>query len=175
MADLVSHLAVVLLPGVLWPRKAQVGLAAVGAALPDLFGRAIPIVFGTFIGPRGLPEAVQHPWGVLHQPLGLALLAGLLGQAFAPGHRLAATLSLLVGCAAHFALDVLQDHHGQGYYLLYPISHGHWELGIMGSEATVSAALPLAGVVLMVWAGRQWIDSRQSTDGSDTPHSTGQP
>ena len=137
MADLVTHVCSGLLPAALvWPR-AVVPLA-IGTVLPDLSGRVPQMALVALDLDVVLPGRVLWMLDVAHTPVAQALLVGLLAQAFRDRGRVAGWM--LVGVALHFALDVLQDHHGNGYYLLFPASVERWELGWIGSEATVAWA-----------------------------------
>jgi len=77
----------------------------------------------------------------------------LLAQLF--GDRRGAFANLLAGCLLHLGLDLLQFHTGSGYPLLFPFSDWHWELGLIGTEATVPWSLPLALVGGMAWWARR--------------------
>ena len=61
---------------------------------------------------------------------------------------------LLVGAATHIGLDVLQDHHGCGYALAFPLSSKVFELGWIGSQATVEWAPWLALITALAWGLR---------------------
>lgn len=151
MADLVTHVCTGLLPAaVFWPR-AVVPLA-VGTVLPDLTGR-VPQM-GLALLEVDLPRRVLWALDVAHTPVAQVLLAGAVGQLMVAEQRRFATGWLWVGVALHFALDLLQDHHGNGYYVAYPFSMMRFELGWIGSEATVSWAPWVALATAVVWAVR---------------------
>ncbi|MEZ4237475.1 MAG: hypothetical protein R3F59_15275, partial [Myxococcota bacterium] len=146
-----THLCTALLPGAV-VRGRLVPLCAVGTVLPDAFGRAIPLSLERLAGLGvAVPPIALWPWSALHEPVGWAAVSVALGTAFVARDRTPATLALMAGCALHTALDVLQDHHGEGYLLLAPLSPARFELGWIGSEATVAVAWPLAAVTLAAW------------------------
>ncbi len=163
MADLVTHLCTVLLPaGILGYRR--VGPAAVGVALPDLLARVVPLGLVELVKAGiPLPEAVVAGWGVLHEPIPLALAGFVLVGAVVARERREAGIGLAIGAVLHLAVDLLQDHHGRGYFLLAPFSIGRYELGLIGSEATVGVAPWLALVTAVVWAARLRISAREPT------------
>lgn len=165
MGDLVTHLCTALLPAAFLPRSRYVGVVALGTVLPDIGSRVIPIGLDRLFG-SVLPDAVWYPFGVLHEPIALVLTCALLALVFVEEQRRAVFGALMLGCALHLGLDVLQDHHGQGYHLLFPFSWGRFELGWIGSEATVPVAGPLAGVTGLAWGVRWWRDRRASADGA---------
>ncbi len=152
MADLVTHLATVLLPAALLRRPRGTGLAAVGVVLPDAASRVPSLLLETLNArAMALPEWMFWPWGVLHEPIGALLLCAVVAGRFVPKDRLRAMFALGLGTCAHTALDLIQDHHGQGYYLFAPISMFRFEFGWIGSEASVWGALPLAALTALVW------------------------
>lgn len=154
MADLVTHLCTVLLPaGVLGYRR--VGPAAVGVALPDLLARVVPLGLVELVKAGApIPEAAVAGWSVLHEPIPLGLAGFVLAGAVVQRERREAAVGLAIGAALHILVDLLQDHHGRGYFLFAPFSIGRWELGLIGSEATVGVAPWLAAATASVWAAR---------------------
>lgn len=154
MADLVTHLCSVLLPAA-FVRHRAIGLVAIGSVMPDAFGRVVPMALelGQGVG-LPIPDPVVASFGALHAPVGLVVLSGLLAQAFAAGERTTAFRALILGALAHLLLDVLQFHHGRGYPLLAPFSWETYELGVIGSEATVDVALPLLAITALAWTVR---------------------
>lgn len=160
MADLVTHLCTALLPGVLVGRWRWVAPTALGTVLPDLGSRVVPLGLEQIGRLVPLPDVVFWPWGVLHEPVGCVLTAAAIALCFVPRDRRVVLAGLLLGCALHLGLDVLQDHHGEGYALLVPVSLATFELGWIGSEATVGWALPLAGLTGLAWTLRIWADRR---------------
>jgi hypothetical protein len=153
VADLVTHLATALLPGALVGR--WIAPVAVGVALPDLGARVVPMGLEALqqLG-APIPDGLILSFAVLHEPIPLALVCTTLVAAVARAERRRTLLGLWGGCAVHQALDVLQDHHGQGYYLLAPFSLDRYELGLLGSEATVAWAPWLALATAAAWVGR---------------------
>lgn len=157
MPDLVTHLASALIPGVaLRPDRAV--LLALGTAIPDLAGR-VPGLGLVLLRRTLLPQlgALEVPFGVLHQPVGASLVAGILAYALPQEDRPAALGLLMTGIALHLALDLLQDHRGYGYALLFPLSSSRFEIGIIGPEATVPYAPLLVALTLILWGGRWWL------------------
>lgn len=158
VADLVTHLSTGVLPAALFAPR-YLGPVALGTVMPDATGRVPQMAFVILDVP--LPNAILWAFDVMHQPVPQVLCASLVALAFAVEDRTRAWLGLLVGVALHFGLDVLQDHHGQGYFLLFPASLMRWELGWIGSEATVHVA-PFVGLVTLgvvvgrlLWRARQ--------------------
>jgi hypothetical protein len=147
----VTHACTALLPAA-GLRTPRVGLVVVGAVLPDATGRVFPLGLD-LLGRMGLPlpEWATWPWTALHEPFGWALTCALAASAFVEGQRASAFRLLAAGCALHTALDLTQDHHGEGYLLLAPVSTARFELGWIGSEATVPHALPLLAATLVAW------------------------
>lgn len=154
MADLVTHLCSGLLPGALLgaPRAVWLGL---GAVLPDL-GARVPGLALDLLRRAGLPlpTGLDTPLSVLHMPVGIVCGAVLISALVHPAQRGAAVRWLLAGGLLHLAVDLLQDHHGHGYFLLWPLSSWRYELGWIGSEATVFAAPILAVITALAWALR---------------------
>lgn len=151
MADVVTHLASGLIPAALFAPR-LLGPVAIGTVLPDATGRVPQIAIQLLSIP--IPDSVVWGLDVLHQPLPQLLCVGLIALAFSERDRVAACLGMAAGVGLHFGLDVLQDHHGQGYHLFFPLSVRRFELGWIGSEATVAVA-PWLGVIsfaVVVWA-----------------------
>lgn len=156
MPDLVTHLCSALLPGV-GLRLDRAALLALGTALPDIGGRVPGIVlYG--LGRLGvpIPDGIGLAFGVLHQPVGVSLLAAMLSFILPERERPAATVALVGGALLHLALDLLQDHRGFGYALLFPLSTVRYEIGLIAPEATVPWAPALALLTALVWAVRLW-------------------
>jgi hypothetical protein len=155
VADLVTHVCVVLLPGAL-VRSPLVAAVAVGTVIPDVCGRAVPLALDAVRRAGGpVPESVIWPWAALHEPLGWSLVCVLIAMSFVEHQRWPVLRALWLGGAVHTALDLLQDHHGQGYLLLAPWSLHTFELGWIGSEATVGFAVPLAVLTACAWLLRR--------------------
>lgn len=164
MADLVTHACTALLPGA-FVRSRWTPVVTLGTVLPDALGRAVPIGLERAMSAGApLPDVALVPWTALHTPLGCVLLSALLATGFLEPQRRTALGALLVGCALHFALDLAQDHAGEGYVLFAPFSVAQFELGWIGSEATVEIALPLLVVTALAWSPRAlaWV-RRQTT------------
>lgn len=151
VADLVTHACSALLPGALF-RSRFVPFVVVGTIVPDALGRAIPLALERLYA-HGVPVPmpVLWAWAGLHEPFGAALSALVLALCFAEPDRKRVLLALWAGCALHTGVDVLQDHHGEGYVLFLPFSDVDFELGWIGSEATVTIAVPLAIVTAAAW------------------------
>ncbi len=160
MADLVTHLCTALLPGVLiaGPRATWLAL---GVVAPDLAARvpglALDILRRLSVP---IPINIEAPFAVMHMPIGVLCGAVLVSQIVHPEQRRQALVWLIAGGALHLAVDALQDHHGHGYFLLFPFSTQRYELGWMGSEATVAWAPWLALLTAVVW-GVRWAWLRQ--------------
>lgn len=168
MADLVTHVCSALLPGA-FVRTRWIGVVAVGTVLPDVLGRVVPLGLERLqlLG-APIPAAAIPAFGPLHGVIGSGLVALLLAQGFVPGRQWAAGIALGVGVALHLLLDVTQFHHGQGYAMWAPLSWSTFELGWMGSEATVPWALPLLGLTGLAWAVRGWRDRRRRPAGPES-------
>jgi hypothetical protein len=154
MADLLTHMATGLLfkAGTRGPYTAAL---VAGTVLPDL-GARVPAIGFSALAKSGLPIAPEIPYAfeVLHMPLGMALLSLLIACFFREDQRVGVFFNLLGGCLLHLALDVTQDHLGVGYLLGFPFSTADFELGWVGTEATVLWA-PLFGLVaLVLWRRR---------------------
>ncbi|MBN2798592.1 MAG: hypothetical protein JXX28_05535 [Deltaproteobacteria bacterium] len=156
MPDLVTHLCAALLPAGLL-RRIPVAEFAVGAVLPDVASR-VPSIALELLRRGGVPihEGISHPISVIHTPLGAGALAILTAELLAPELRARGRRWILAGVAVHFALDLAQDHDGNGYYVLFPLSTWDWEAALISSEATVSLAPWLAGITALVWGWRWW-------------------
>jgi hypothetical protein len=101
-----------------------------------------------------LPRALLFPWAVVHMPVGAGAACLLLAWLFPEADRRRVLAWLLAGAGLHLGADLLQDHHGQGYQLGFPLWMGTFELGWMGPEATVDLAPWFAVVTALAWAGR---------------------
>lgn len=169
MADLVTHACVALLPGAA-VRSRYLGAVVVGTVLPDVVARLLPLALME-LQDRGVDAVsglVRLPWSLLHTPFALLLLCGALSFAVIERHRVGVLVGMLIGCASHLGLDLLQDHHGQGYLLLAPFSRWRFELGLIGSEATVSVAPWLAALTAGAWAIRWARSGRREAAGAAT-------
>jgi membrane-bound metal-dependent hydrolase YbcI (DUF457 family) len=157
VADLVTHIASGLLPAALFAPR-WMGPLVLGTVLPDATGRVPQMAFAILDRTVGLPmpDSVLWAFDVLHQPLPQVLIVSMVALAFAAEDRRTAWFGMLLGVALHFGLDILQDHHGQGYHLFFPASVERFELGWIGSEATVHIAPYIGAVTLVVVAVRLW-------------------
>jgi len=160
VADLLTHgaAAVLVKAGTGWRYPA---VFVAGTFAPDLASRVPAIGFGLIhVHWVSLPSWLTHGWQPLHQPFGLLVLAYVISMFFRVHDRVGVFLNLIGGMALHMFLDVLQDHHGVGYLLGFPFWEGHWELGAVGSEATVWVAVPLC--ILAAWVASK----KQATCGA---------
>lgn len=165
MADLITHSCVALLwkvastpgrpPSERWRLPGGVATFLLGTCLPDLLGRVPSMALTTLRWQfPAIPEWAVYLWSPFHVPLGILLGSVLVAQVFTA--RREAAWQLAWGGLLHVAVDLLQTHLGIGYLLLFPFSMWDFELGWIGSEATVlivPVLLPLT--VLACWA-RWW-------------------
>jgi hypothetical protein len=172
VADLVTHLASVLLPAAVVGAR-RIGPVIVGVGAPDVLARALPMALEAAVHAGvPIPEALILPWGVLHEPIPLALVAVLAAEGMVPADQRAFLRGFALGALAHLGLDVLQDHHGLGYTLLAPFSSARFELGWIGSEATVRWAPGLAAVTALAWIGRWQLDRISAANRARSPAPT---
>lgn len=157
MADLVTHGALALLLkrgqlGLLPDRALHLSSFVAGNLLPDLLAR-LPAMAFMAIQARGapVPPLLLHGWGVLHVPSGMVLAALALALLFPRDQQRAVFANLLAGMLLHLAVDLLQSHAGAGYLLAFPWSTTPFELGWIGSEATVFVAPALAAAAALAW------------------------
>ena len=160
MADPLFHLsAAILLKSVLNERP--LGLFALGSVLPDLASRLPGLALERVPSSDGpVPPWLANGWPVFHQPLGAAALCVAVAATFV-GPR-SAFIALYAGVAFHFLIDLLQFHHGEGYALLAPFELSAFELGWIGSEATLPGTVPLTVVAFAAWASRVYADRTRS-------------
>ncbi|RME22072.1 MAG: hypothetical protein D6798_16680 [Deltaproteobacteria bacterium] len=160
MADLITHGCIALLckrgQQALRP-DAPLHLASfvAGNLLPDLLAR-LPAELFTLAAARGafVPPLLLHGWGPFHIPAGMVLTSLMLALLFPPAAQRAVFGNLLSGMLLHLAIDLLQSHAGAGYLLLFPLSTRPFELGWIGSEATVVVAPLLVVVTAFAWRDR---------------------
>ena len=155
MADLVTHLATAFF----WKaasRRPHLTSFVLGVALPDLVGRA-PVSALQSLHRHGVtaPDRLVEGIAALHLPLGFVPVTLALALLFEERVRAAVWMNLLGGCFLHLALDLTQHHVGKGYMLLFPLTDWDFELGWIGSEATVPYAPILLPISLMCWAWRR--------------------
>lgn len=155
MADLVTHLATAFF----WKaasRRPHLTSFVLGVALPDLVGRA-PVSALQSLHRHGVtaPDRLVEGVAVLHLPLGFVPVTLALALLFEERARAAVWMNLLGGCFLHLALDLTQHHVGKGYMLFFPLTDWDFELGWIGSEATVPYAPILLPISLLLWAWRR--------------------
>jgi hypothetical protein len=129
-----------------------------GTVLPDL-GARVPSMGFSALAKAGadVPPEIPYAFEVLHMPLGMLLMCWIIACFFTAEQRRPVFLNLLAGCFLHLALDLTQDHLGVGYLLGFPFSTADFELGWMGSEATVLLAPVFAACALGLW----WVRTRK--------------
>ena len=153
MADLITHAAVgYLLHSVFparWRWSAPVFVA--GNVLPDLLSRLPSLGLRVVAEVLPVPLAAIYLWEPLHMPAGMVLSSYAIALLSVAAGRRRVFWALLSGMGLHLGLDLLQDHLGVGYMLLYPLSTDTYELGLIGSEATVPLAPVLALLALLRW------------------------
>ena len=152
MADLVTHAAIGVLLKVATSRKHAAAFVA-GTMLPDLLSRVPSMIFSAARVFVDVPELLIYGWDPLHMPAGMVVSAYAISMLFVAEQRAGVFVNLLGGMLLHIGVDLLQSHLGVGYPLLFPFSSRAFEFGIIGSEATVPLAIPLA--VLAAWAWRR--------------------
>lgn len=159
VADLITHacLALLLKRGqrALRPATAlHLSSFAAGSVLPDLLGRLPAEVFSLIQRHTGpLPPLLLHGWEPFHLPVGMVITSVGLAALFTPRQRLAVFSNLLAGMLLHLGVDLLQDHAGAGYLLLYPLSTRPYELGLIGTELTVWLVPGLVAATALAWWG----------------------
>ncbi len=161
MADLITHLCTALLPTAFVRTRLTIPLT-IGVVLPDAAARVPPMAMAWLRRAGvGIPQSFSLAFDALHTPAALLALSVLVAWCFRPDERKLAFIGLFGGSLLHLAVDVLQDHHGMSYHLLFPFSLTRWELGWIGSEDTVLIAGPLAIATAAAWGWRWRQGSRQ--------------
>lgn len=156
VADLVTHMCTALIFKGL-TRGGFVGPMVLGTVLPDLSSRVPTMLVDAAVRAGApIPLQVMYPFAVLHMPIGNLALCGLLAFLFRRDQRLQLFTWLWIGSLFHFAVDMLQAHHGQGYYMLFPFTTATSELGVFGSEATIPWVPVTVAVTAAVWGWRVW-------------------
>lgn len=159
MPDLLTHACsgLILAWGLAGRRPApRAPLFVAGNMLPDVLCRVPAIVMGEVDSKLlTLPRGLLYGWEPLHQPLGLAFAALALSQLFPPGQRRRTWGLLYLGALLHLFMDALQFHEGAGQLLLFPLSTQPFEIGCVGSEASVLVAGPLLIVAVLMGAWRR--------------------
>ena len=159
VADLLTHIGT----GLLF--KAGTGgrhtaVFVLGNALPDLM-RSIPVMGVDRLirfAHIPVPKEAMYPWAVLHMPIGMLFSSYLLCWLFAQKVRYRVCAWLFAGMSLHLTMDLFQDHHGQGYFLLYPFSNWTFEFGLYGPEETVQFGPWLFGISIVAWCVRFWYE-----------------
>ena len=161
MPDPLFHLCTALLPKAITGGR-HVGPFAVGVMLPDL-GSRVPSMGLERLLIAGLPvpDFAMQMWSVFHLPLGALSACLFLGFWFPMEQRRPVVGWLCAGVALHFAADILQFHHEAGYALGFPLSRWRFELGWIGSEATVPWAPAFAALTAVSW-GARWFYNRRA-------------
>jgi len=168
--DLLTHtlLNAALPVGTLKPR--HLACFVVGGVLPDLASRVPGLFIARFLQPL-IPEGGPDiDWLImghefLHVPLGVVLLAGLVGAALPRfllgglGRWQIAGL-LLAGAAVHLGVDVMQEHLRPSYRYLFPFSMRPCELGWFSAEASLTwwpwlIPATVASLAVSRWRWRQ--------------------
>ncbi len=151
MADLVTHMATGLLVKAA-TRRGHTATLVLGTVLPDLIARAPALVLAR-VREAGapIPEPLVHAPAVAHMPLGMLALATLLALLFHEPDRREAWRNLAGGLFLHLAVDLLQDHMGVGYMLLYPFTTWDFEFRLVSTEATVLWAPWLGPLSVGLW------------------------
>lgn len=162
MADLVTHVGTALLfKGA--TRGRHMPIFVLGTVVPDVCGRVVGMGLSKI---PGCPDLLIYGPGVIHMPLGMLAFTLLVSLLFREDQRGVVWANLLAGAVLHLAVDLLQHHVGTGYPLLFPFSTWHWELGLLGSEATIPYSIPLFLAGLALWRFR---GSRRPPEPSAAP------
>lgn len=155
MADLITHGCT----AILWKlatRGPRVAVFVAGTCLPDLLGRVPSMVLteARWTIPA-IPEWAVYIWAPLHMPVGIVVGSFLFSFLLPERGRAEGFRNLLGGGLLHLAVDLLQHHFGVGYLLLFPFSLWDFELGVIGSEATVRI-VPFLLPITAAWAWWRW-------------------
>jgi membrane-bound metal-dependent hydrolase YbcI (DUF457 family) len=148
VADLLTHSLVPFIVDSEWLDDDELAAFVQGGILPDILARS-PVSAVGLLAELGIVSPVvgddRFILGLefLHEPIGFALLSlalVLLAPASLLGlPRRAAWAWLLLGALSHSALDVIQRHPEAPYMWLFPCSSQTWELGLVGTEASMLA------------------------------------
>lgn len=118
---------------------ANTALIAAGSLIPDL------VKVGLVLDVLGV--AAWDLLDVLHMPVGSLLSAALISALFL---RPSETFPFLVfGVGTHYALDMLLGHVSGGMLMLFPLSWGTYQLGLIGCE-DFKITMAMLVLVLMV-------------------------
>ena len=158
MADLFTHTCVAVLARLPQRHARWVATFVAGTCLPDIARvPAMVLTKARWTLPE-IPEWRCYVWAPLHLPLGIAGGSYLVALLFPEVQRRRAFVELLLGGMLHLAVDLTQSHFGMGYLLFFPFSEWDFELGWIGSEATVLIVpwlVPLtAGLAWWRWRSR---------------------
>ncbi len=168
MADLLTHGCTAILVKACTRRADRVAVFVAGTCLPDVLGRVPPMALTRLRWDQpAIPEWLVYVWGPLHMPIGVVATAYAFSFLFASPGRKVIFRNLLGGGLLHIAVDLLQFHFGVGYLLLFPLSMWDFELGWIGSEATVRV-VPLLVPVTAVIARWRWGRGPNSATPSQT-------
>ena len=150
MADLVTHAAIGLLLKSATSRK-HAAVFVAGTMMPDVLARVPSMGCSAARAFIDVPNILLYGWDPLHMPLGMLLSSYGISLLFVAEQRVGIFWNLLGGMLLHLGIDLLQSHLGVGYPLLFPFATKSFELGLIGSEATVPLAVPLAMLAVLVW------------------------
>lgn len=157
MADLVTHLCTGVIVKTI-SGKPHVPIFLFGTVAPDLVSR-VPSMALTLLGQWGLPVPPEwvHSFEPLHLPIGILLLAALVSLLFDAAQRWSVFVNFLGGMMLHLMVDLLQDHHGVGYVLGFPLIDAPFEFGWMSSEASIRwlPVLMTISLGLVIWRRRK--------------------
>ena len=166
MADLVTHAAVALLLKAATSRR-HAAVFVAGTLLPDLLSRVPSMIISASRAFIDVPNLLIYGWDPLHTPAGMVLSAYAISLLFVAEGRRGVFVNLLGGMFLHMGIDLLQSHLNVGYPLLFPFSTHAYELGLIGSEATVPFAIPLALLAAWVWRRGRNVGAAQSSEEGD--------
>ncbi len=163
MADLVTHaLTAVLVRGRRRVDAVTLWLVT-GVILPDLLSRA-PFVSLRLIQDMGFfaslsldDDRLHLGLNLPHTPAGIFLVSVLISVVLpqwlaTPLPRLHLASWITLGGLLHLAVDLLQLHLVDGYFLLYPFSVRPFEFGLVRSDGSVLALPVLLAVCALVVA-----------------------
>lgn len=159
MADLLSHALIAHTVKRLSPFGKGAYLFFVGTLLPDVLGRAPRILLHMFT-PKDwtVSPVVMELWNVAHTPIPFVVLMAAVAFLWPEKKRLKVFANLSLGGLVHIAVDVTQWHiEGNVYRLLWPISEKGYELGWVGTEASLSWIPYLIPLAL----GGEWVHRRR--------------
>ena len=156
MADLITHSCVAILVRLPGRDSRWVPTFVAGTCLPDLSRVPAMVLTRLRYDFPQIPEWACYIWGPLHVPIGILLQSYLVALLFAEAERPVAFRNLFGGGMLHLAVDLFQFHFGMGYMLLFPVSTWDFELGLIGSEATVPVVPILLPLTIFLARKRWW-------------------